>query len=55
MEGKIVEIFKSVSDPRVIGRCTHKLSDILMIALCSLLADGDDFEDMVVFGEEKEG
>jgi predicted transposase YbfD/YdcC len=30
------------------------LSDILMIALCSQIADGEDFEDMVIFGQEKE-
>ena len=49
----IQEIFSSVPDPRVGGRCLHLLSDILMIALCSQLADGEDFEDMVVFGQEK--
>lgn len=54
MEIKIEEIFKSINDPRVIGRCAHKLSDILMIGLCSLLADGEDFEDMVIYGKEKE-
>jgi predicted transposase YbfD/YdcC len=54
MKEKIVEIFEAVTDPRIKGRSLHKLSDILMIALCSLLADGEDFEDMVVFGEEKE-
>lgn len=54
MEENIVEIFNDINDPRVVGRCTHNLCDILLIALCTLLADGEDFEDMVVFGKEKE-
>lgn len=54
MKHRIQEIFSTVPDPRVTGRCLHKLSDILMIALCTLIADGEDFEDMVVFCEEKE-
>lgn len=54
MKHRIKEIFSTVPDPRVLGRCLHKLSDILMIALCTLIADGEDFEDMVVFCEQKE-
>ena len=54
MKHRIEEIFSTIPDPRVVGRCSHKLTDILMIALCTLIADGEDFEDMVVFCEEKE-
>ena len=54
MTHRIEEIFSTIPDPRVTGRCLHKLSDILMIALCTLIADGEDFEDMAVFCEEKE-
>jgi predicted transposase YbfD/YdcC len=54
MKHRIEEIFSTIPDPRVTGRCLHKLSDILMIALCTLIADGEDFEDMAVFCEEKE-
>ena len=54
MKSRIEEIFSTLSDPRVSGRCSHKLVDILMISLCTLVADGEDFEDMVVFAHEKE-
>jgi predicted transposase YbfD/YdcC len=54
MKHRIEEIFSTIPDPRVSGRCLHKLVDILMIALCTLIADGEDFEDMAVFCEEKE-
>ena len=38
--------FSSVHDPRVVGRCKHKLSDILMVALITYLFGGDDHSDM---------
>jgi predicted transposase YbfD/YdcC len=47
-------IFSKVPDPRVEGRCLHRLSDILFIGLCTLLSNGEDFEDMVSFAEERE-
>ena len=46
-------IFESVPDPRVQGRCLHNLKDILFIALCTLLSNGQDFEDMVEFGKQR--
>ena len=47
-------IFSKVPDPRVEGRCLHRLSDILFIGLCTLLSNGEDFEDMVAFAQERE-
>ena len=38
--------FSSVCDPRVVGRCKHKLSDILMVALITYLCVGEDYSDM---------
>lgn len=32
----------------------HKLSDILFIALCTFLSNGEDFEDMALYGKQKE-
>jgi predicted transposase YbfD/YdcC len=46
-------IFGSVADTRVEGRCLHKLKDILFIALCTLMSNGQDFEDMVEFGKQR--
>lgn len=37
----------------MINKCDHLLSDILFIALCTLLSNGDDFEDMVEFGHQR--
>lgn len=48
-----MELFANVPDPRVLNRCTYKLSDILFIALCTLLSNGEDFEDMEFFTKER--
>ena len=38
--------FSSVHDLRVVGRCKHKLSDILMVVLITYLFGGEDYSDM---------
>jgi predicted transposase YbfD/YdcC len=45
--------FSNVADPRVKGRCQHLLSDILIIAVCTYLTGGSDYQDMHVFARER--
>ena len=45
---------KSVEDPRVVSQCDHLLSDILLIALCTYITGGSDYQDMYLFGKERE-
>lgn len=52
MAKELKELFSDIVDPRVVNRCDHKLQDILFIALCTLISNGEDFEDMVLFGNE---
>lgn len=54
MKSTILPILDKVIDPRSQGRCLHNLSDILFIALCTLISNGEDFEDMANFGRERE-
>ena len=54
MQDSIDKIFSNVNDPRVKGRCLHQLKDILFIAFCTLLSNGEDFEDMVEFAEQRQ-
>ncbi len=49
----IQDLFSRVPDPRVVNRCSHKLSDILFIALSTLICNGEDFEDMVEFAHQR--
>jgi hypothetical protein len=44
--------FSGVKAFRVIGRCLHILSDILGLVLCGVLADCDNFVDIVDYGED---
>jgi hypothetical protein len=53
MEGDISAYFSSIPDPRVEGRCLHKLSDILLIAVCTFLTGGSDYQAMHVFAKER--
>jgi predicted transposase YbfD/YdcC len=48
------QLFSQVEDPRVEARCDHLLADILFIALCTLLSNGEDFEDMAEFGLQRQ-
>lgn len=45
-----------VEDPRRTerGHILHKLEDIIIIGLCTLLCNGEDFTDMEEFGKERE-
>ena len=42
----VQDYFSMVEYPRVVGRCKHKLSDILVIALSSYLCGGKHYESM---------
>jgi len=55
-----VETIKSKVEQRVIdprrqyGNIQHKLWEMLIIALLSVICDGEDYEDMEIFGKERE-
>lgn len=53
MEKSLHTLFAEVDDPRVVSRCQHKLSDILFIAISTLICNGEDFEDMVEFAHQR--
>jgi len=52
LKAKIVEI----SEPRRTekGNLCHKLEDIMIIGLCTVISNGGDYEDMEIFGQENE-
>ncbi|MDR3140061.1 MAG: ISAs1 family transposase [Treponema sp.] len=53
--GKLKERLEKIGDPRrQWGNLRHKLEDILVIGLATLVCDGEDFEDMEAFGRERE-
>lgn len=45
--------FEGLRDPRVIGRTSHKLVDILFLTLCAVLCGMDDWESVEEWGNER--
>jgi len=56
MNGKnsLTEAFEGLSDPRVEGRCEHKLIDIILIALCAVITGAESWVEVETFGNLKE-
>jgi hypothetical protein len=51
---KLKEALKSIKDPRrQYGNLRHNLVDILIIGLCTIIANGEDFKDMENFGKSR--
>ena len=40
----LVHHFGDLPEPRMINKCRHKLLDIVMIAICAVLADADGWK-----------
>jgi predicted transposase YbfD/YdcC len=47
--------FGDLADPRVQGRCDHKLIDIVLIAVCAVLCGAESWSEVEEFGQSKEG
>ena len=54
MQGTIAEVFERVPDYRKGNAIRHKLSDILMIGLLTIISNGDEYTAMTLFGETHE-
>ena len=52
--GSIRKHFRSLKDPRVIGRTRHRLSDIIVLAICGVIANCDDWPDIALFAQKRE-
>lgn len=53
MQPNVESLFASVIDFRCPWKVVYRLCDILFIALCTLISNGEDFEDMEAFGKER--
>lgn len=50
---RLLECFDEIEDPRIDRTLDHKLIDILVIGLCSMITIGENFTDMETFGKAK--
>src|SRR5689334_13942822 len=46
--------FDGLADPRVMRRCDHQLIDILVIAVCAVIACAESWEDIELYGRSKQ-
>src|ERR687884_688831 len=46
--------FAGLADPRATRRCDHQLIDILVIAVCAVIACAESWEDIELYGRSKQ-
>jgi len=51
--GSIKKYFRRLKDPRVVGRSQHLLVDIIVMAICGVIADCDDWPEIVLFAQKR--
>jgi predicted transposase YbfD/YdcC len=51
--GAIKKYFRRLKDPRVVGRSRHLLVDIVVMAICGIIADCDDWPEIVLFAQKR--
>lgn len=49
----LAEVFSVITDPRVKGRSSHKLVDILVMAACAILCGADNFVEIQVWAKAR--
>src|SRR3954451_16085675 len=52
---KLVEHFSALEDPRCSGKVDHRLIDILVIAVCAVIACAESWDDIALYGRNKLG
>jgi predicted transposase YbfD/YdcC len=50
---QITRYFKKLKDPRRRHRRRHSLQDIIVIALCAVIAGAQDWQEIAIFGQER--
>ncbi len=44
-------LFEDMDDPRVVGRCTYRLVEVVMIAVCGVLCGAETWIEIEEFGK----
>jgi predicted transposase YbfD/YdcC len=51
--GALRKHFRPLQDPRVIGRSRHLLFDIIVLAICGVIGNCDDWPDIALFAQKR--
>jgi len=49
------QLFEDMDDPRVVGRCTYQLVEVVLITICGVLCGAETWTEIEEFGESKRG
>ena len=52
--GTLRRHFRPLKDPRVVGRSRHLLFDIIVLAICGVIGNCDDWPDIALFAQKRE-
>jgi predicted transposase YbfD/YdcC len=52
--GSLKKHFRGLADPRVVGRTQHLLFDIIVMAICGVIGNCDDWPDIALFAQKRE-
>lgn len=52
--GSLRKHFRRLPDPRVVGRTQHLLFDIIVLAICGVIANCDDWPDIALFARKRQ-
>jgi predicted transposase YbfD/YdcC len=50
---RLHELFAALPDARVSGRVLHRLPEVLLVALCAMVSDCEDYTDMGIFAQSQ--
>src|SRR3989304_1902645 len=50
----LIAHFERLEDPRVVGRTTHRLLDIIVITVCAVVSGAESWPDVAVYATQKE-
>ena len=49
----LAQYFSTIEDPRCSGKIEHRLIDILVIAVCAVIACAESWDDIALYGRSK--
>jgi len=49
----LAQYFNTIEDPRCGGKVEHRLRDILVIAVCAVIACAESWDDIALYGRSK--
>ena len=49
----LAQYFGAIEDPRCCGKVEHRLLDVLVIAVCAVIACAESWDDIALYGRSK--